>query len=60
LAEMELRESMEMALDDWEQMARKELACAKKTSSMLQLQWDWYNYCTEIHCQDTTSEDWES
>jgi hypothetical protein len=23
------------------------------------LQWDWYNYCIEIRCQDTTSEDWE-
>jgi hypothetical protein len=23
------------------------------------LQWDWYNYCVEICCQDTTSEDLE-
>jgi hypothetical protein len=45
--------------DDWEEMARKELGCAKKTSCVLQLQWDWYNYCVEIRCQDTTSEDWE-
>jgi hypothetical protein len=46
-----LRESLEMA--------RKELGCEKKTSSVLQLQWDWHNYCVEIRCQDTTSEDWE-
>jgi hypothetical protein len=42
---------------DWEEMARKELDCAKKTSYVLQLHWDWYNYCVEIRCQDTTSED---
>jgi hypothetical protein len=34
-------------------------ACEKKTSCVLQLQWDWCNYCVEIRCQDTTSEDWE-
>jgi hypothetical protein len=37
---------------------KKELDFAN-TSCMLQLQWDWYNYCVEIRCQDTTSEDWE-
>jgi hypothetical protein len=45
--------------DDREEMARKELDCAKKTSYVLQLQWDWYNYCVEIRCQDMTSKDWE-
>jgi hypothetical protein len=55
-----LRESLEMAVeDDWEEMARKELGCEKKTLCALQLQWDWYKYCVEIRCQDTTSEDWE-
>jgi hypothetical protein len=44
---------------DWEEMARKELDCVKNTSFVLQLQWDWYNYCVEIRCQDTTSEDRE-
>jgi hypothetical protein len=38
-------------------MAKKELGCANKTLCVLQLQWDWYNYCVEIRCQDTTSED---
>jgi hypothetical protein len=55
-----LRESLEMAAeDDWEEMAWKELGGEKKTSFVLQLQWDWYNYCVEIRCQDTTSEDWK-
>jgi hypothetical protein len=45
--------------DDWEEIARMELGCARKTSCVLQLQWDWYNYCVEIRCQDTTSKDWE-
>jgi hypothetical protein len=43
---------------DWEEMARKELHL-EKVSCVLQLQWDLCNYCTEIRCQDTTSEDWE-
>jgi hypothetical protein len=48
-----------MAVEDgWENMARKELGSAKKTSFVLQLQWDWYS-CVEIRSQDTTSEDWE-
>jgi hypothetical protein len=47
------------AEDDWVEMARKELGCARKTSCVLQLQRDWYNYCVEIRCKDTTSEDWE-
>jgi hypothetical protein len=42
---------------DWEEMARKELDCAKKTSCVLQLQWDWYNSSVDIRCQDMTSED---
>jgi hypothetical protein len=45
--------------DDWEEMARKELGYVKKISYVLQLQWDWYNYCVEIRCQDKTNEDWE-
>jgi hypothetical protein len=45
--------------DDWEEIARKELCSAKTTSCVLQLQWDWYNYCVETRCQDVTSEDWE-
>jgi hypothetical protein len=57
-AEIELRESLEIAVEDnWVQMARKELGYAKKTSCVLQLQSDWYNYCVEIRCQDTTRED---
>jgi hypothetical protein len=54
----ELNESFEMAVgDEWEEMARKELGCEKKAWHLLQLQWDWCNYCVEIRCQDTTSED---
>jgi hypothetical protein len=45
---------------DWEEMARKELDCAKKSSYPPQPQWDWYNYCVEIRCQDTTSKVWET
>jgi hypothetical protein len=45
--------------DDWEEMTRKELGYKKETSCVLQLQWDWYNYCVKIRCQDTTSEDRE-
>jgi hypothetical protein len=60
MAELELRESLETAVDnDWDGMARKELDCAKKTSCVLQLQWDWYNYYAEDRYQDTTSEDGE-
>jgi hypothetical protein len=34
-----LRESLEMAVkDDWEEMARKELGCGKKSSHVLELQ----------------------
>jgi hypothetical protein len=29
----------------------------EKTSRVLQLQWNWYNYGVEIRCQDATSED---
>jgi hypothetical protein len=59
-AEIELRESLQMAVnDDWEELARKELGCEKETSCVLQLKWDWHNYCVEIRCQNTTSEDWE-
>jgi hypothetical protein len=43
--------------DDWKEMARKELGCTRKTTRVLQLQWDWYNYCVKVRCQDTTSED---
>jgi hypothetical protein len=51
---------LEMAVEgDWEEMTRMYLGYANKTSCVLQLQWDWYNYCVEIRCQDTTSEDWE-
>jgi hypothetical protein len=45
--------------DDWEEMARMELGCANKTSYVVQLQRDWYNYYVELRCRDTTSEDWE-
>jgi hypothetical protein len=59
LAQLEL-ELREMTVeDDWGEITRKELGCAKKTSCVVQLQWDWYDYCIEIRCQDTTSEDWE-
>jgi hypothetical protein len=52
--------SVEMAVeDDWEEIARMELGCEKKTSYVPQLQWDCYNFCVEIRCQDTTNEDWE-
>jgi hypothetical protein len=40
-------------------VAGKEFGCEKKTLCVLQLQWDWYNYCVEIRCQDTTNEGWE-
>jgi hypothetical protein len=33
-----------------EEMVRKESGYAKKTSL------EWYNYCVEIRCQDTTIE----
>jgi hypothetical protein len=37
--ELDLRESLQTAVeDDWIEMARKELGCAKKTSCVLQLQ----------------------
>jgi hypothetical protein len=56
-----LRKSLEIAVEgDWGEMARKELGYEKKTSRVLQLQWDWYDYCAEIRCEDTTSEDWET
>jgi hypothetical protein len=35
LLELELRESLEMAVDNGEKMARKELGSAKKASYML-------------------------
>jgi hypothetical protein len=40
-------------------MEIKELGYKKKSSCVLHLQCDWYNYCVKIRCQDTTSEDWE-
>jgi hypothetical protein len=43
--------------DDLEEMARKLLNCTKKTSRVLQVQRDWYNYCVEIRCQFAASED---
>jgi hypothetical protein len=56
--ELELGRVLGMAVEgDWEEMARKELDYAKKISYVLQWQWDWHNYCVEIRCQDTTSED---
>jgi hypothetical protein len=56
----ELSQVLEMAVKgDREEMARKEIDGAKKTSCVLQLQWDWYNYCVESRCQDATNEDWE-
>jgi hypothetical protein len=59
--ESELSNSLEISgEDDWKEMERNELGCSEKTSCVLQLQWDWYNYCIEIRCQDTTSEVWES
>jgi hypothetical protein len=64
----EKNESSEMA-DEWlrkddkresrVQLSGKELGCGKKTSCVLQLLWDWYNYVLEFRCQDMTSEDWE-
>jgi hypothetical protein len=42
---------------DREALGRKELYCGKKTSCTLQLQLDCYNYCVEIRCEDTTSEE---
>jgi hypothetical protein len=41
------------------QKKKKKTGCEKKTSYVLQLQWDWYKYCVEIRRQDTTNEDWE-
>jgi hypothetical protein len=56
----ELGRVLEMAVEgDCLEMARNELDCVKKTSYVLQLQWDWYKYCVKIRCQDTTSDDWE-
>jgi hypothetical protein len=58
LAEIELRESLETAVeDDWEEIAKKELGSVKKSSYVRQLQWDWYNFYVEIRCQDTASQD---
>jgi hypothetical protein len=38
-AEIELRETLEMAVvDDWEELAKEELGCEKKTSCVLHLQ----------------------
>jgi hypothetical protein len=34
---------------------KKEIVC-KKISCVKQLLCDWYNYCVQIRCQDTTSE----
>jgi hypothetical protein len=39
-------------------MARKEIGYEKKSSCVLQCQWDRGNYYVEIRFQDT-SEDWE-
>jgi hypothetical protein len=36
-AEIELRESLETAVADWEEITRKKLGSAKKTSRVLQL-----------------------
>jgi hypothetical protein len=44
--------------DGWEDMARQELGCEKKTLYVLQLQWYLHKYCVEIRCQDTTSKYW--
>jgi hypothetical protein len=33
--------------------------CEIKTACVLQLQSHWYDYCVEIRCQDTTSENGE-
>jgi hypothetical protein len=39
LAELELRESLEMAVEDaWDEIAGRELGCEKKTSCVLQLE----------------------
>jgi hypothetical protein len=43
--------------DDWEERARKELGCAKKTPCVLQLQKDWYNNFVEIRCQARSCEE---
>jgi hypothetical protein len=46
--------------DGNELVALQKCGYEKKTSCVLQLQWDWYNYCVEIRCQDATNEDWET
>jgi hypothetical protein len=51
--QLEIGRVLDMRVEgDWEESAKKALC-------VLQLQWDWYNNCVEIRCQDTTSEDWE-
>jgi hypothetical protein len=37
----------------------QECGSEKKTLRVLELQWDCYNYCVKIRCQDATSEDTE-
>jgi hypothetical protein len=33
--------------------------CGSEKTTSCALQREWYNYCVEIRCQDTISEDWE-
>jgi hypothetical protein len=49
--------SRDGSLNDCKEMTTKKLGCEKKTSCMLQLQWDWYNYCVEVRsCWLVTTE----
>jgi hypothetical protein len=53
-----LRRQTKMIRTDGNELVElQECGCEKKTSCVLQLQWDCHNYYVEIRYQDTTRED---